>query len=75
MPIDDAFRKNKLVGLPSYHMIDNPEYRDALPFGDRDMELIRKHGLATMAKIRTIGKATTPSPPKTKRIPLTYANI
>lgn len=43
------------MGLPSYHMIDNPEYRDALPFGDADLELIRKHGLATMARVRTVG--------------------
>jgi hypothetical protein len=55
MPIEDAIRKGKFVGLPSYHMIDNPVYREALPFGDQDMELIRRHGLAAMAKVRTVG--------------------
>ena len=55
MPIEDAIRKGKFVGLPSYHMIDNPTYREALPFGDQDLELVRRHGLAAMAKVRTVG--------------------
>lgn len=55
LPIDQAIIRGRLMGLPSYHMIDNPEYRDALPFGDADLELIRKHGLATMARVRTVG--------------------
>jgi hypothetical protein len=36
-------------------MVDNPVYRDALPFGDHDLEMVRQYGLATVARVRTIG--------------------
>ena len=77
LPITDAIRQHKLVGLPSYHMIDNPVYREALPFGNQDIDLIRQHGLAVMARIRTVGgspikhkQVPMPSPTKLKHAPM-----
>jgi hypothetical protein len=64
LPIEDAIRRGRFVGLPSYHMVDNPVYRDALPFGDHDLEMVRQYGLATVARVRTIGG----SPARRKRV-------
>jgi hypothetical protein len=60
--ITDALAKNLVAGVLSYHIIDNPVYRDAFPFADSDIPLIRKHGLAAVTKMRTVGKSKTGGP-------------
>ena len=53
--LEDARRRGEVAGLPSYHIVDNPKYREAFPFSEDDIELIKQHGLTAVAQLRTIG--------------------
>ena len=72
LTFSQARSDNRVRGLPSYSIIDNPEYQDAFPFAAEDFARVRRIGLAKAALLKTMSperQAPAAKNPRTRKPP------
>ena len=53
---------DRLEGLRSYNVVDNPKYKDAFPFAEKDYAHIREIGIAEATRLKTMSRMKAPPP-------------